>query len=112
MIQLKELTEKQLFDICNIAIGGHLFSRWVKNVKEVETDDYQKRRKVQFDYTEDGFNVYKTYYFEIDSELKNHSWYWYSYTINKQGYREYVYCLDNVEIVDYCDENNINIRNK
>ena len=103
MKKLIEISEKQLFDIANIATGNYFLSNFSSKQKEVETGG--RRRKVEWEIDDEKHT------FEISSDIYQGGWYWWARNIDKEGKKHSVNCLNPAKIVDYCDENNLNIRN-
>jgi hypothetical protein len=104
MKALVDITKKQLFDIANIATGNYFLSEFASKQKEVETGG--RRRKVEWEMDDEKHT------FVISSDMLNASWFWYAKNIDKKGRKYSVNCLNPAKIIDYCDKNNLNIRNK
>ena len=102
---IEQLTTKQLFEIANISTGGYFSSQLSSNQKENETGGYGKRRQVQWTSEEEE------HFFEISAESKKEGWNWYSWTIDKNGNKHIINCLNMPAVTDYCDEHKIAIRN-
>jgi len=117
MTNIKQLTKEQLFDITEIATGGYFNSQWASNQREVECGGYGLRRRIEWTQNTDGYDDY--HYFEISAEAKDLGWKWHSKCTQDLWYDDpnwekssMVICLNPSAIVDYCDKNNIDIRNK
>lgn len=100
------LTEEHLFEIVNISTGNYFKSEFASNQKEIETGGYGRRRLVKWK-QEDVLN-----YFEIDGEAKDSGWHWYAWVIDQDGKRHNANCLNFSAVIDYCDKNGIDVRNK
>ena len=100
------LTEEHLFEIANISTGNYFKSERSSGHEEIETGGYGRRRLVKW-ISEDG----EENHFEISGENKNEGWNWYAWVIDSEGREHNVRCLNYSGVVDYCDKNNINIRN-
>ena len=115
MKTIKDISEQDLINISEIATGGWSTSEYSRDLKEVETGGYGLRRRVEWIQNTERYDEY--HYFEISAESKDRSWYWYSGSgceLDSYGRPKYesVRPIDMARVVDYCDENNINIRNK
>jgi hypothetical protein len=116
---LDKMTEEELFYITNLATGGYFNGEWSKDRKEVECGGYNRRRRIEWTMNLEGYDEY--HYFEISSENKTLSWQWHcksTYTLSKL-YGTPNWCesntinvLDMAGIVDYCDKQKLDIRNK
>lgn len=105
---IKTLTLEHLLEIANISTGGYSKSEFASDQKEIETGGYGKRRLIEWIYTPDN----EKNYFEMNGENDDRSWHWYAWCIDSEGVKHDVHCLDMPAVVDYCDQNNINVRNK
>jgi hypothetical protein len=105
-MNIVNLTEHHLFEIVNIATGGYFSSEFSSHQKEIETGGYGKRRLVEW-ILDDEKN-----YFELNGESKERGWHWYAWCFDKEGKKHNVNTLNASGIIDYCDKNNIDVRNK
>ena len=111
MISIYDLTKEQLFEIANIATGGYLFSKCASDIREVGTGGYGRRRQVRFTLIRDSWGIKEEHHFEINAEAKDRGWHWYSWETDSSGKEHDIHCLNAAAIVDYCDKNNIDVRN-
>lgn len=100
-----QLTKEHLFEIANISTGGYFKSKYASKQCEIETGGYGRRRLVKW------FKDGNIHYFEINGEAKDRGWHWYAWEIDSDGNKHDVHCLNFPAVVDYCNDNGIDIRN-
>jgi hypothetical protein len=124
MRDIEKMTKEELFELANIATDGNLKSERSREVKEVEVGGYGKRRRVIWinkPYETGASDEYNS--FEITAEYGPWSWLCEVGLLEEHWIRESYWTIDNKVaykvnscnpsgIVDYCDENKLNIRNK
>mgnify|MGYP003463026002 CR=1 FL=1 len=104
-MDITNLTQEHIFNIANIATGGYFKSDLSSSQKENQVGGYGRRRQVEW--IMDG----EKHFFELNGSDKSKGWNWYSWTIDSYSNKQNINCIDNPSVVDYCDKNNINIRN-
>jgi hypothetical protein len=108
MKEIKDLTQKDLFHIANLATGGYFNSEWSKDHKEVEVGGYDKRRRVIWTQNTEGYD--EEDYFEISAENPD-GWAWHCKARYK-GDWQLVNTIAPHRIIDYLRENNFNVENE